>query len=119
MPDSDDPSARHGRYGRPGLLRKAGAGAVAAGYFGSAASKASGFYGPLRFKGRDLKGDLSIIQWAHCVPAYDVWFDGTWAKTWGQNNDVQVKGDHILNTLLPAVKAAASASGQGQHIFYS
>ena len=119
MPDSDDPSARHGRYDRRELLRKAGAGALAAGYFGSAASKAFGFYGPLRFKGRDLKGDLSIIQWAHFVPAYDTWFDGTWAKTWGENNDVQVKVDHILNTLLPARMAAEAAAGSGHDLFFN
>src|SRR5437879_5607875 len=99
MPDSDDPSARHGRYDRRELLRKAGAGALAAGYVGSAASKEFGFYGPLRIKGRDLKGDQSIIPCAHFVPAYDTWFDGTWAKTWGENNDVRVKVDHIHNTL--------------------
>jgi multiple sugar transport system substrate-binding protein len=119
MPDSDDPSVRHGRYDRRELLRKAGAGALAAGYLGSAASKAFGFYGPLRFKGRDLKGDLTIIQWAHFVPAYDVWFDGTWAKTWGESNDVQVKVDHILNTLLPARMAAEAGVGQGHDLFFN
>ncbi len=119
MPDSDDVSARHGRYDRRDLLRKAGAGALAAGYFGSAASKAFGFYGPLRFKGRDLKGDLTIIQWVHFVPAYDTWFDGTWIKDWGEKNDVQVKVDHILNTLLPARMAAEAAAGSGHDLFFN
>src|SRR5712691_9447019 len=101
MSDSDDVAARHGRYDRRELIRKAGAGALAL-------SSASTFYGPLRFKGRWLKGELTIIQWAHFVPAYDVWFDGTWVKNWGEQNDVQVKVDHILNTLLLA-RAQAEA----------
>jgi multiple sugar transport system substrate-binding protein len=118
MRDTDDPSARHGRYDRRELLRRAGAGALATGYFASA-SKAYGFYGPLRFKGRDLKGDLTIIQWIHFVPAYDDWFDGTWIKKWGQKNDVQVKVDHIVNGLLPARMAAEAAAGQGHDLFFN
>ena len=107
MADKDDPSRREGRYDRRELLRRAGVGAVALGAAGSGLGQA--FYGPLRFKGRWLKGDLSIIQWAHFVPAYDVWFDKTWIVQWGQKNDVQVKVDHILNGLLPARMAAESA----------
>jgi hypothetical protein len=96
MPDSDDPSRREGRYDRRELLRRAGVGAATLGLAGGGFGQA--FYGPLRFKGRWLKGDLTIIQWAHFVPAYDTWFDNTWSKNWGQKNDVQVKVDHILNT---------------------
>ncbi len=116
MSYSDDPSRREGRYDRRELLRKAGVGAVSAGVAGSGLGRA--FYGPLRFKGRYLKGDLSIIQWAHFVPAYDVWFDNVWAKSWGQKNDVQVKVDHILNTLLPARANAEVAAGQGHDLFF-
>src|SRR5919201_2216827 len=116
MADSDDPSRREGRYDRRELLRRAGVGAVSAGIAGSGFGQA--FYGPLRFKGRWLKGDLSIIQWIHFVPAYDDWFDNTWIKDWGQNNDVQVKVDHILNGLLPARMAAESAAGQGDEPFF-
>ena len=117
MADTDDVAARRGRYDRRELLRRAGVGAVSAGVAGSGLGQA--FYGPLRFKGRWLKGDLSIIQWAHFVPAYDVWFDKTWAVNWGQSNDVQVKVDHILNTLLPARMAAESAAGQGHDLFFN
>jgi multiple sugar transport system substrate-binding protein len=113
----DDPSHRDGRYDRRELLRRAGVGAVAIGAAGSGLGQA--FYGPLRFKGRWLKGDLSIIQWAHFVPAYDTWFDKTWAVNWGQKNDVQVKVDHILNTLLPARMAAEAAAGSGHDLFFN
>src|ERR671922_1721127 len=115
MPDKDDPSQRKGRYDRRELLRRAGAGAASVGLAGSGLGRA--FYGPLRFKGRWLKGDLTIIQWIHFVPAYDVWFDGTWAKQWGEKNDVQVKVDHILNTLLPARAAAEVAAKNGHDLF--
>ena len=100
MASSDDPSRREGRYDRRELIRRAGAAGISIGVAGSGFGQA--FYGPLRFKGRWLKGDLSLITWAHFVPAFDVWLDKTWAPTWGQQNDVQVKVDHINNTLLPA-----------------
>jgi multiple sugar transport system substrate-binding protein len=116
MASSDDPSHREGRYDRRELLRRAGTGAVSVGVAGSGFGQA--FYGPLRFKGRWLKGDLSLITWAHFVPAFDVWLDGTWAPKWGQANDVQVKVDHINNTLLPARAQAEVAAGSGHDIFF-
>jgi multiple sugar transport system substrate-binding protein len=117
MASSDDPSQRKGRYDRRELLRRAGAGAASVGLAGSGFGQA--FYGPLRFKGRWLKGDLTIIQWNHFVPAYDDWFTGTWAKNWGEKNDVQVKVDLILNTLLPARMAAEAAAGSGHDLFFN
>src|SRR5919198_1232161 len=115
MADSDDPSRREGRYDRRELLRRAGAGAVTLGVAGSGLGKA--FYGPLRFKGRWLKGDLSIIQWVHFVPAYDEWFDKTWVVQWGQKNDVQVNVEHINNTLLDTRAAAEVAARSGHDLF--
>ena len=91
------------------LLKKAGIGAAAVGASGAAAPFS--FAGPMKFKNRHLKGDLSIIQWVHFVPAYDDWFDNTWVKTWGQKNDVQVKVEHINNTLLDT-RAAAEVAAQ-------
>ena len=108
MASSDDPSRREGRYDRRELIRRAGVGAAAFGVAGSGFGQA--FYGPLMFKGRWLKGDLSLITWAHFVPAFDVWLDKTWGPEWGQQNDVQVKVDHINNTLLPARAQARSPS---------
>jgi multiple sugar transport system substrate-binding protein len=116
MSASDEPSRREGRYDRRELLRRAGAGAVSVGVAGSGFGGA--FYGPLRFKGRWLKGDLSLITWAHFVPAFDTWLDKTWAKDWGEKNDVQVKVDHILNTLLPARAQAEAAAKNGHDIFF-
>jgi multiple sugar transport system substrate-binding protein len=97
------------------LLKRAGVGAGALVAGGTAAPYA--FAGPLKYKGRWLKGDLNIIQWIHFVPAYDTWFDKTWITQWGQANDVQVKVDHIANTDLPARAAAEVAAQSGHDIF--
>jgi multiple sugar transport system substrate-binding protein len=42
-----------------------------------------------------------------------------WSKNWGQKNDVQVKVDLILNTLLPARAAAEAAAGSGHDLFFN
>jgi multiple sugar transport system substrate-binding protein len=117
MSSSDDPSRREGRYDRRELIRRAGAGAAAVGVAGSGFGQA--FYGPLRFKGQWLKGELTLITWAHFVPAFDTWFDDTWAVQWGQRNDVDVKIDHILNTLLTARAEAEASAKSGHDIFFN
>src|SRR6266566_4303679 len=104
-------------YDRRQLIRRTDASGISIGVAGSCFGEE--FYGPLRFKGRWLKGDLTIIQWAHFVPAYDKWFTDVWSKNWGQKNDVQVKVDLILNTLLPARAAAEAASGSGHDLFFN
>jgi multiple sugar transport system substrate-binding protein len=112
---NDEPGKETHGLSRRELLKKAGVGAAAAAASGAAAPFS--FAGPLRFKGRWLKGDLSIIQWVHFVPAYDDWFDNTWCKQWGQRNDVQVHVEHINNTLLDTRAAAEVAAGQGHDLF--
>ena len=114
MADIDEPAGAK-RLTRRDLLRKAGVGAVAVGAASAGAPYA--FAGPMRFKGRWLKGDLSIIQWVHFVPAYDVWFDNTWCKQWGEKNDVQVNVEHINNTLLDTRAAAEVAAQSGHDLF--
>src|SRR4051812_34574429 len=45
---------------------------------------------------------LKILQWSHFVPAYDAWFNGTFAKQWGEQHNTNVVVDNInlvdLNT---------------------
>ncbi len=109
------PEANNKRLTRRELLKKAGVGAAAIGVGGAAAPYS--FAGPLRFKGRDLKGNLTILQWVHFVPAYDDWFDNTWVKQWSQQNDVQVTVEHINNTLLDTRAAAEVAAQSGHDLF--
>ena len=63
-----------------------------------------------------LSGKLSIVQWSHFVPAYDVFFD-KWAKDWGTKNGVEVSVDHIGIADLPARAAAEAAAKSGHDIF--
>jgi multiple sugar transport system substrate-binding protein len=103
------------RITRRRFLKRAGAGAAAVGIGGAAAPYS--FAGPMKYKHKHLKGDLSIIQWIHFVPAYDDWFDNTWVKQWEQKNDVQVTVDHINNTLLDTRAAAEVAAQSGHDLF--
>jgi multiple sugar transport system substrate-binding protein len=100
------------------LIKRAGVGAAALGAGGVAgAGKAYGFYGPLKYKGRWLANDLTILQWVHFVPDYDKWLDNEWIKSWGEKNDTQVKIDHVNNTELPARAAAEVAAQSGHDLF--
>jgi multiple sugar transport system substrate-binding protein len=103
------------KLSRRDLLKKGAAGAAAVGVSGAAAPFS--FAGPMKYKNRHLKGNLSIIQWVHFVPAYDDWFDNTWVKQWGEKNDVQVTVEHINNTLLDTRAAAEVAAQQGHDLF--
>lgn len=103
------------KLSRRDLLKKGAVGAVALGTAGAAAPFS--FAGPMKYKDRQLKGNLSIIQWVHFVPSYDDWFDNTWCKQWGEKNDVQVTVEHINNTLLDTRAAAEVAAQQGHDLF--
>ena len=105
---------RERRLTRSELLRRAGV-AAAAVAVGSAAPS-SAFAGPLRYRGRWLAGDLSVVQWAHFVPRYNAWFR-TWAEAWGEQNDVQVTVDLEPYTQLPALAAAEVKAQRGHDIF--
>lgn len=92
------------------FVRRVGAGAAAAAALG-----------PLVFTRRTsaaARRSLSILQWSHFVPAYDVWFD-KWAKEWGERHDppVDVTVDHIsFADLVPRANAEVAAQ-QGHDLF--
>jgi multiple sugar transport system substrate-binding protein len=118
MPDTnnDAPQQESSLLTRRELLKKAGVGAAALSVAGATARYS--FAGPLRFKGRDLSGNLSLLTWVHFVPAYDQWLD-PWAKQWGEQNDVQVNIEHINNTLLDTRAAAEVAAQSGHDLFFN
>jgi multiple sugar transport system substrate-binding protein len=103
---------------RGDLLRRGTAGAFAVSMFGGLADKSFGFAGPHQFSKKQLAGDLSIMTWAHFVPAYDQWLDNTYVKQWGEANDVEVKVDHINNALLYSRGAAEVAAQSGHDLFW-
>ena len=59
---------------------------------------------------------LSIVQWAHFVPAYDTWFDN-FAKTWGEQNKIAVTVDHVPVQNIPARAASEASAGSGHDLF--
>jgi multiple sugar transport system substrate-binding protein len=101
---------------RRDLLRRGAAGAAVVGAAGAGAPFS--FAGPLKYKGRWLKGNLSAITWVHFVPSYDQWLD-PWAKAWGEKNDVQVTLEHINNTLLDGRAASEVAAQSGHDLFFN
>ena len=97
---------------RGALLRSGG---LAAAALASGGRVPYAFAGPLRHRGRELGGSLSIVQWTHVIGGYDAWFNA-WAKDWGTRNDVAVKVDHITTTRLPALVASEAAAQKGHDI---
>ena len=99
---------------RSQVLRRATAAAAAVAVGGATAPYA--FAGPLRYAGRWLAGDLSVVQWAHFVPRYNAWFR-SWAQAWGEQNDVEVSVDLETYTLLPELAAAEVKRKRGHDVF--
>lgn len=58
---------------------------------------------------------ISILQWSHFVPRYDVWFDD-WAQQWGERNGVGVTVDHINLAELNAALTAEIDAGAGHSL---
>ena len=57
---------------------------------------------------------LRIMQWRHFVPAFDPWFNETFAQQWGEANDVDVIVDNVgFAELTP--RAAAEIQAQRGH----
>ncbi len=90
---------------RRDFLKRAGAGAAAAA-------------APMLFVPRvsaQARRRLTILQWSHFVPSYDVWFD-RYAKEWGaaHNPPVEVVVDHVsFADLVP--RATAEVAAQDGH----
>ena len=103
---------------RGDLLKKGTAAAFAVSMFGGLSDRALGFYGPLKYAHKQLAGDLRIMTWLHFVPAYDTWFDNTYIKQWGEQNDVEVSVDHINNALLYSRGASEVAAQDGHDLFW-
>ncbi len=104
------------RLSRRELLKKGAVGAAVASAAGATAPFS--FAGPLKYKGRWLSGNLTALTWVHFVPSYDAWLD-PWAKAWGEANDVQVRLEHINNTLLDTRAAAEVAAQSGHDLFFN
>jgi multiple sugar transport system substrate-binding protein len=118
MTAADDQVVRPERQlTRRDLVRRGAAGTFAVTMFGALSDRAFPFYGPLRYQHKQLSGELKIMQWTHFVPAYDTWLDNTYVKQWGEQNDVEVKIDHINNALLPSTAASEVASQSGHDLF--
>lgn len=55
---------------------------------------------------------LRILQWRHFVPAYDQWFNETFAREWGRQNDVNVVIDNVvMQDVIPQAKRDIAAQG--------
>jgi multiple sugar transport system substrate-binding protein len=100
---------------RRDLLRKAGLGAIVLVYGGASVKKAVAAVP--KYRGRELAGQLRIMQWSHFVPAYDRWFDNDYVKAWGQANDTEVLVDHVNLAELPTRAASEVAAQSGHDLF--
>ncbi|HET9165995.1 MAG TPA: extracellular solute-binding protein, partial [Candidatus Angelobacter sp.] len=94
---------------RRDFIKIAGAGGVAAGTLGPA------FLFPERAAAQQKT--LKVLQWSHFVPAYDTWFDGTFAKQWGEKHNTNVVVDHINLVDLNTRAASEAQAKKGHDLF--
>lgn len=94
---------------RRDFIKIAGAGGIAAGALGPA------FLFPERAAAQQKT--LKILQWSHFVPAYDTWFDGTFAKQWGEKHNTNVVVDHINLVDLNTRAASEAQAKKGHDLF--
>jgi len=83
-----------------------------AGSFALAAGIAPAIIGAARAAPKTLK----IMQWNHFVPAFDDWFNKTFVKEWGEQNDTHVIVDNVGMTSLKSRAASEIAKQQGHDI---
>jgi multiple sugar transport system substrate-binding protein len=60
---------------------------------------------------------LKIMQWIHFVPGFDKWFNETYVKEWGANNDTEVTVDNIAIAGLNARARAETLVRKGHDLF--
>jgi multiple sugar transport system substrate-binding protein len=59
---------------------------------------------------------LKVLQWKHFVPEYDEWFDGIFAKQWGQKHDTKVLVDHVPLEEINSRAAAEVGAHKGHDL---
>lgn len=59
---------------------------------------------------------LKILQWIHYVPEYDLWFNETYAREWGEKNDTRVIVDNVVMTAINDVAAREIAARRGHDL---
>lgn len=94
---------------RRDFIKIAGTGGMAAGALGPA------FLFPERAAAQQKT--LKILQWSHFVPAYDQWFNNTFAKQWGEKHNTNVVVDNINLTDLNTRAASEAQAKKGHDIF--
>ncbi len=94
---------------RRDFMKIAGTGGIAAGALGPA------FLFPERAAAQQKT--LKILQWSHFVPAYDQWFNNTFAKQWGEKHNTNVIVDNINLTDLNTRAASEAQAKKGHDIF--
>ncbi len=94
---------------RRDFIKIAGTGGMAAGALGPA------FLFPER--AATQQKTLKILQWSHFVPAYDQWFNNTFAKQWGEKHNTNVIVDNINLTDLNTRAASEAQAKKGHDIF--
>ncbi len=94
---------------RRDFIKFAGAGGIAAGALGPA------FLFPERAAAQQKT--LKILQWSHFVPAYDTWFNGTFAKQWGEKHNTNVVVDNINLVDLNTRAASEAQAKKGHDLF--
>ena len=94
---------------RRDFIRIAGASGIAAGALGPA------FLFPERAAAQQKT--LKILQWSHFVPAFDTWFNGTFAKEWGQKHNTNVIVDNINLVDLNTRAASEAQAKKGHDLF--
>jgi multiple sugar transport system substrate-binding protein len=90
---------------RRGFIRTAGA-------LGLAASVAP----PLLRGANAAPKVLKIMQWNHFVPAFDEWFNKTFTKEWGEQNNTEVIVTNVGMTSLDSRAAAEIGKKQGHDL---